>query len=218
MWEDLPLWLKNGGTELKSDMWSFHNDVPYPHFLLVTSICENLRLPLWKWERNQIIHTCPEILHSVLWGLIPRDLEFGWAVLHGTDSCLRSETYWLLALLHNHGSEEFQGCAPTFFVDNSETPLEGSAAEAAYLAGGCLWDQRNIKIPSWVSILDSLVPRCSLHTAVVSDLSRCILQGPYIGGSQSFPLASPDAPLWESLAVAHLFTLNAFAVVCILCL
>ena len=43
----------------------------------------------------------------------------------------------------------------------------GAAAEAGYLAGRCLHDQQNIKIPSWDCISDSLFLRCSLPTSAV---------------------------------------------------
>ena len=43
----------------------------------------------------------------------------------------------------------------------------GAAAEAGYLAGRCLHDQQNIKIPNWDCISDSPFLRCSLPTSVV---------------------------------------------------
>ena len=52
-----------------------------------------------KWKHNQIIHTSPGALHSVLCLLIPADLESGWAVLHDTDHWSRHEAYWLIVLL-----------------------------------------------------------------------------------------------------------------------
>lgn len=119
------------------------------------------------------------MLHSVPGGLISADLESGWAVLHGTNLWSRHEVYWLIVLLCNLGSEEFQGWAPVLF--NSETdelqlvsvsPLEGSAVEAGYLAERCLCDQENMKVHSWDCILDFLALGCSWHTSMVTDLSE----------------------------------------------
>lgn len=71
---------------------------------------------------------------------ISADLESGWAVLHGTNLWSRHEVYWLIVLLCNLGSEEFQGWAPVLF--NSETdelqlvsvsPWRGLCCGAGYL-------------------------------------------------------------------------------------
>lgn len=179
-----------------------------------------------KWNYNQIIvfTTFPDTR-----GLIPKDLEFGSAVLHDSDPWSRQETLinsdFVIMATRSFRAVCQHSLLMTVRIPSCTWSLRlqvDSAVGAGYIAGRCLCDQENTKIPRWNSSICILCFWGAPCTHLRGSDLRCVLPEPggWGGvevGEQELSLG-PSQPfaVKQSLGMMYTLTFNTAAIWCTL--